>query len=202
MSDNAAFSLPDSVRVVVVSGPSGCGKTTIVERLIDQQPVPLVKTVSATTRPPRRGEADGVSYYFLSVEEFRQRLERGEFIEYAEVFRTGNLYGTLQSEVARAARQGAWALLEIDVQGAMQVVARFPEAVTIFIRTPSEDVFEARLRARGTESDEIIQRRVATAREELKAATRYKYQVVNDDLDVAVKEVADILLAEQGQSDA
>lgn len=202
MTGNAVSPLPDSVRVVVVSGPSGCGKTTIVERLIEQQPVPLVKTVSATTRPPRRGETDGVSYYFLSNDEFGRRLARGEFIEHAEVFGTGNLYGTLQSEVERAAADGAWALLEIDVQGAMQVVSRFPDAITIFIRTPSEDVFEARLRARGTESDEMIQRRVATARQELQAAPRYKYQVVNDDLTVAVTEVSQILLAEQGRSDA
>lgn len=197
---------PDQIetgqRVVVISGPSGSGKTTIVERLMADPPVPLRKCVSATTRPPRPGEIDGVSYYFLTDHEFRRRLENGEFIEYAEVFRSGNLYGTLRSEVRKAADAGAWAFLEIDVNGALQVMQQFPDAITMFVRTPSDGEFERRLRARGTESEDVIQRRLETAREELRYVDRYRYQIVNDEIDSAVQQVAEILQSEMRHSHA
>ena len=184
-------------RIVVLSGPSGSGKTTIVKRLTEDSPVALIKSVSATTRPPRPGELDGDDYWFLGTEEFRTRLDAGEFIEHAEVFSSGFLYGTLWSELNRAWSMGGWAFLEIDVEGALRVVQQYPEAVTIFLQTPSSAEFERRLRARGTESEEVIQRRVATAEQELKQADRYRYTVVNDRLETAVSEICEILKAEE-----
>lgn len=191
MSDPATF------RVVVLSGPSGSGKTTIVDRLVEEAPVTLVKAVSATTRPPRTGEVDGEDYYFLSAVEFERRRDAGEFLEFAEVHSSGYWYGTLRSEVERARRAGGWALLEIDVEGALNVMREYPDAVTVFLTTPSEAEYERRLRARGTETEQVIQRRLATARKELNMADRYRHRVVNDDLDRAVQQICDILSREQ-----
>jgi guanylate kinase len=184
-------------RIVVLSGPSGSGKTTLVRHLVERAPVKLVKSVSATTRPPRPSEVNGEDYWFLTDREFRQRLQDGLFIEFAEVFSSGFFYGTLRSELERAQSDGGWAFLEIDVEGAVKVVQQHPDAVTIFLRTPSPDEFERRLRARGTESEEVIQRRLATAEKELQLADRYKYVVVNDQLETAVSEICEILKAEE-----
>ena len=181
-------------RVLVLSGPSGSGKTTVVDRLVNQSPVPLIKSISATTRPPRAGEVDGENYYFLSPEEFERRRVADEFLECAEVFRSGYWYGTLWSEIDRAKTAGGWAFLEIDVEGALNVMDKFPNAVTVFLTTPSEAVYEQRLRDRGTESEEAVQRRLATARKELQLADRYRYRVVNDDLDRTVEEICGIVL--------
>lgn len=179
-------------QIVVLSGPSGSGKTTVVSRLEEESPAPLVKAISATTRPPRVHETDGEHYYFLSPEDFEARRLRGDFLEYAEVHRTGHWYGTLLSELERARQQGAWALLEIDVEGALNVMRQYPEAITIFLTTPSVQEFEQRLRDRGTEDEEVIQRRLQTARKELEFADRYQYRVVNDQLDRAVAEITAI----------
>jgi guanylate kinase len=188
-------SSPD--RVVVLSGPSGSGKTTLVRELVLRAPVRLVKSISATTRPPRPGEVHGDDYWFLSETEFRERLAAGEFAEHAEVFSSGFLYGTLKSEIDRARRQNGWAFLEIDVQGALKVMQQYPDAVTIFLRTPSEAEFERRLRARGTESEDVIRKRLATAAHELQLADRYKHCVVNDQLETAIREICEILKAEE-----
>jgi guanylate kinase len=177
-------------RIVVLSGPSGSGKTTLVRLLIDRAPVRLIKSVSATTRPPRPGEVHGDDYWFLSPAEFRTRLEHGDFIEHAEVFSSGYLY------------RNGWAFLEIDVEGAQKVVQQYPQAVTIFLRTPSPAEFERRLRARGTESEEVIQRRLAVAERELSQAPHYRYIVVNDQLESAVTEICDILKAEERAQNA
>lgn len=184
-------------RIVVLSGPSGSGKTTVVRRLVESVPVRLVKSVSATTRPPRPGEQEGDDYWFLTRDQFLQRLQADEFIEHAEVFSSGFLYGTLWSELGRAWAQGGWAFLEIDVQGALRVVQQYPDAVTIFLRAPSAAEFERRLRSRGTESEEVIQRRLATAAQELSQSDRYRYTVVNDRLEDAVSEICEILKAEE-----
>jgi len=190
MSDSSDFG---DMQFVVLSGPSGSGKTTIVDRLLERSPVKLVKSVSATTRPPRRNEVDGRNYYFLSESEFARRRARGDFLECAEVHGTGNWYGTLRSEVERARRLGGWALLEIDVQGALQIIQKHPRSLSIFLRTSSEEEYEKRLRARGTDAEEVIQRRLANARNELKYAPQYRYLVVNDDLDEAVRQIVTII---------
>lgn len=187
---------PDSFRVVVLSGPSGSGKTTIVERLLREAPMRLVKSVSATTRAPRAGEVHGDAYYFLSLDEFQTRLKRDEFLETAEVYQ-GLWYGTLKSEVDRARRAGGWAFLEIDVEGALKVIALYPDAITIFVAPPSMEICERRLRDRGTETEEILQRRLRKVAEELSFSNRYKYTVVNDDLDRAVAEITALLQSQK-----
>ncbi|MCA9064465.1 MAG: guanylate kinase [Planctomycetaceae bacterium] len=189
-------------RIVVLSGPSGSGKTTLVKRLVAESPVRLVKSISATTRQPRPTEIDGEDYYFLTDSEFRTKLAADEFLEHAEVFSSGFLYGTLRSELGRAWEQNGWAFLEIDVEGAMKVMQQYPDAVTIFLKTPSPDEFERRLRARGTETEQVIQKRLATALHELQFADRYRYTVVNDVLDQAVRDICEILRSEENSSNA
>ena len=191
-----------TLRIVVLSGPSGSGKSTIVNRLIEASPVKLVKAISATTRPARQGEQDGLDYYFLSDAEFQRRRESGEFVEFEEVHRSGYWYGTLKSELQRAQEAGGWAFLEIDVKGALRVMEQFPQTVSIFVTTPDERDYEQRLRLRGTESEEVIQRRLQTIREELSCADRYRYRVINDDLDRAVAEIAGFLTAEETKAHA
>ncbi len=170
-----------------------------MDRLLEASPVPLVKSVSATTRPPRPAEIDGEDYYFLSFEEFEQKRNAGAFLECEEVQASGFWYGTLRSELDRAAQADAWALLEIDVAGALNVMQKHPDAVTIFLTTTSESEYERRLRARGTESEEVIRRRLETARRELQSADKYRYQVVNDDLDRAVQDISDILSSQESE---
>lgn len=186
-------------QVVVLSGPSGSGKTTIVERVIAESPIRLVKSVSATTRAPRPGEVDGEAYYFLTADEFERRRVNGDFLEVAEVFNAGYWYGTLRSEVERARQLGGWSFLEIDVQGALNVMAIYPEAITIFVNPPSRAVLEQRLRERGTETPETIARRLKKVEDEVQLAGRYKFQVVNDDLEAAVKQILGILVDHSGQ---
>jgi guanylate kinase len=189
-------------RIVVLSGPSGSGKSTIVNRLVDLAPVKLTKAISATTRPPRAGEKDGVDYYFLSRDEFERKRQAGEFLEYAEVFGSGYWYGTLKGELERARRAGTWALLEIDVQGAQHVARDYPETVTVFLTAASDRDYEQRLRRRGTETEQDLQNRLAIARKELAAAEFYRHRVVNDDLDRAVREIAKILIARENELNA
>ena len=189
-------------RVIVLSGPSGSGKSTVVSRLLERAPVKLCKAISATTRPPRAGEVNGRDYYFLSPSEFVSRRAAGEFLECAEVFGAGYWYGTLRSELERAQREGAWAFLEIDVQGALAVIEAYPETVSVFLLTSSNENYEQRLRARGTESDELIRRRLETAVKELQYADRYRYRVVNDNLDQAVEEISKILRSREANLDA
>jgi len=189
-------------RVVVVSGPSGVGKSTVLRRLMECAPVPLVRSVSATTRPPRPGERDGVDYHFLSPDEFERHRAAGDFIECFQVFGREHWYGTPRSEVAPRLAAGQWVLLEIDVQGARQVVRAYPDAVTIFLRAASAEELERRLRGRNTESEAHVRQRLAQARSEMAAAGDYSYQVVNDDVDRAVREIRDILTQSEKNSHA
>ena len=177
-------------KLFVVSGPSGAGKGTLVARVREQLPN-LGLTVSATTRLPREGEIDGSSYYFLTPEEFDRRVEAGDFVEWAHVH--GHCYGTLASEVERNLKQGSSLILEIDVQGALQVRDRMPEAVLIFIKPPSLEVLADRLVKRGTETDESLKLRLANAEQELALIDRYYEVVVNDDLDQATADLLAII---------
>lgn len=180
-------------KLIVISGPSGAGKSTIVKRLFDDPPGPLVASVSATTRARRPGEVEGADYYFLSQEEFARRRGRGEFLECFEVYEGGHWYGTLADEVAPRLAAGKWVVLEIDVQGTLAVLERYPGAVTIFIDPGSLDELERRLRARGTEAESSIQRRLEGARRELAFAPQYRYRIINTDLERAVRELRNIL---------
>jgi guanylate kinase len=189
-------------RRVVVSGPSGVGKTTVIQRLVATCPLPLVRSISATTRAARPDETDGVDYHFLTREEFARRREAGEFLECFEVFERGEWYGTLLSQVTPSLKAGKWVILGIDVRGALSVMERFAEAVTVFLRPNSREVLEQRLRGRGTESEPAIRHRLEQAERELAAAGRYQYQVINDDLDQAVREICGILTRVGGFADA
>jgi len=180
-------------RLIVVSGPSGAGKTTLLKRMFAECRRPLVASVSATTRRPRPGEVDGVDYHFLSAQEFARRREAGEFLECCEVYGRGDWYGTLHSEVTPSLAAGKWVVLEIDVQGTMAVLEQYPDAITIFVLPESYAELERRLRDRGTESDAALARRLEVARRELVSANRYRFRVVNDDLDRATREMCDIL---------
>ena len=193
---NAQTSPQPAVQIVLLSGPSGSGKSTIVRELIARSPIKLTLSVSATTRPPRQGEVDGRDYYFLTHQEFQERLAKGEFLEYAEVHNSGNWYGTLKSELTRAKNAGAWALLEIDVQGAKSILDTYPDSVSIFLTTSD---FEKRLRERATETEDVIQKRLATAKSELQHAKMYGHEVLNDKLSVAVDDIIQILLEHQQQ---
>jgi guanylate kinase len=175
--------------MLVISGPSGAGKSTICKRLLQDPRV--VFSVSATTRKPRPGEVDGRDYHFLSVEEFRRRIEQGEFLEHAEVY--GNLYGTLRAPMQAALAAGKVYLLEIDVQGANQLRALGEQGVYVFIAPPDFEELRKRLRGRGTESPEVLERRLHKAEDEWLERDKYHYIVVNDDLDRAVAEVRRIV---------
>jgi guanylate kinase len=176
-------------RVVVISGPSGSGKSTLVRRLLARPELRLVVSVSATTRVPRAGEVPGRDYLFLTPSEFEDI--RGDLLESAVVH--DHHYGTPAGPVRRAVARGLCVALVIDVQGGFQVRRKVPDALLVFIQVPSLEVLEARLRARGTDDPATIERRLATARRELELAPLYDVQVVNDDLDSAVEQLADIL---------
>ena len=180
-------------KLVIVAGPSGVGKTTVVERVLRDPPVPLVRSISATTRPPRAGERDGVDYHFLGPEEFQRRREAGEFLECCEVFGQGYWYGTLRQEVTSGLAAGKWVLLEIDVQGTLAVLEQYPDAVTIFVRPPSLEELERRLRSRGSETEQAIARRLEVARQELAYRDRFRHDVINHSVDEAAGQIHEIL---------
>jgi len=176
-------------RMAVISGPSGSGKSTICKRLLEDPRV--VFSVSATTRARRPGEVDGRDYHFLAREEFKRRVERGEFIEHAEVY--GNMYGTLRAPMEEVLASGNVYLLEIDVQGANQLRALGVPGTYVFIAPPDFEELRRRLAARGTETTEMLERRLHKAEDEWRERVRYDHVVVNDDVDRAVGEIRTIL---------
>ena len=177
------------VAPVVLAATSGTGKTTIARRLVEAPS--YVFSVSATTRPPRQGEKDGVDYHFLSRMEFERRIAEGDFAEWASVH--GRLYGTPRSELIAAAERGDRVVLDIDVQGARQIRASVPDAKLIFVLPPSVDIMMARLTGRGSEAPESIARRLHSALVELQAVPEFDYVVVNDDLDECLMEIRAIV---------
>jgi guanylate kinase len=177
-------------RLFVVAAPSGAGKTSLVKALMERQPQ-IRFSVSYTTRKPRAGEVDGRDYHFVTQERFAEMVERGEFLEHAQVF--DNYYGTGVEAVRTALGQGAQLLLEIDWQGARQVRARLPEASSIFILPPSRRALEERLRARSSDSEAVIQRRLRDARQDLERWSEFDYVVINDRFEQAVEELMAIV---------
>ena len=179
--------------LLVISGPSGVGKGTLLRRVLAESGLPLVISVSATTRKPRPGEVDGKEYHFLSSDEFETKRLAGEFLESFEVFGTGTWYGTLRKTVEDELAADHWVVLEIDVQGAKKIKEMFPGAQMFFIEPKSLDVLQERLLGRGTESKEAMQCRLETAIKELQHADEFEHRIINDDLDVAVRNFIAIL---------
>jgi guanylate kinase len=180
-------------KVFVITGPSGVGKGTLIRSLLDRVPE-LELSVSATTRPPRPGEQDGVAYHFLDRDEFDARVAAGDFVEWAEY--SGNRYGTLRAELNRRLARGAPVVLEIELQGARQVREKMPEAVQVFIAPPSAETLRTRLVGRGTDTPEQVQRRLTTAAAELAAQPEFPHVVVNDRLEDALDALVAIVRGE------
>ena len=180
-------------KTFIISGPSGVGKSTVLKALLEKRS-DVYFSVSATTRSPRPGEEDGVHYHFMDANSFRQRIAADEFLEYAEY--VGNFYGTPQKYVDEAMEQGKDVILDIEVQGAIQVCSKRPETVRIFIAPPSWEELERRLTERGTDSPEKVQKRLLRAKVEFQTAHTYDYFVINDTVEAAVAELDAIMTAE------
>ena len=179
-----------AARLVVISGPGGVGKGTVVRALLERNPE-LALSVSATTRPPRPGENHGTHYHFLSDQEFDRLIAEDGFLEWASF--AGNRYGTPRTSVEDALEHGRTVLLEIEIQGALQVRDRFPDAILIFLEPPSDDALLERLHRRGTDDEERIRQRMTLARWELAQASQFDHQVLNDTVDAAVDQIGRIL---------
>lgn len=184
--------------LVIVSGPAGAGKSTVISGTAEKRG-DICFSVSATTRQPRPGEQDGREYYFKSREEFLHMIEAGAFLEYAEY--VGNHYGTPAAPVDAALQAGSTVILDIEVQGAAQVLEKRPDAVSIFLCPPSLAELERRLRGRGTEPEEKIRQRLATAHSEYAQAHKYRYIIINDDIETAVRKLDAIITAEKCRSE-
>lgn len=180
-------------KLIIISAPSGCGKSTIIGEIINNPDLRLEFSISATTREPRRGETDGVNYYFLTTEEFEDAIRNDELVEYEEVY-AGRYYGTLKSEIARIQAEGKNVILDIDVKGGVNVKAKYgDDALSIFIQPPSIDTLRHRLLSRGTDTIDAINQRVGKAAYELTFADRFDRVVVNDVLRDAIDEVEKII---------
>lgn len=180
-------------KLVILSGPSGSGKDTVLNAWKSLRP-DMARVLTFTTREPRSGEVDGVHYQFVTDDEFQEMVERGEFLEHKNVH--GDRYGSPRSDVERLLAQGKTVVLQIDVQGAMDVVNVMPEAITVFLLPPSLEELERRLRARGTETEESLKTRLENAKREMAFASQYKVQIVNDVVEEAVRELDEAVFGE------
>lgn len=177
--------------LIVLSGPSGVGKGTVREKLFQDESLNLAYSISMTTRLPRPKEQNGVDYFFVTKEEFEKNIESGELLEHAQF--VGNYYGTPKSYVEQLLDEGKNVVLEIEVQGALQVISKCPDALTIFLVPPSFEELERRIRGRKTEKEEVIKERLDKAKKELATKDNYKYVVVNDEVVKAKEAIADII---------
>ncbi len=177
-------------RLIVLSAPSGSGKTTIARAIMQKYPS-IVFSVSATTRPQRRGEQHGKDYFFLSREEFDRRIKAGELVEWEEIY--GDLYGTLKSEIERALTTGRVMLFDVDVKGALSIKQHYPEALLIFIKPPSIESLKRRLTGRKTENESALGKRLERVPMELELGGKFDHQIVNDDLPRAIARVEEIV---------
>lgn len=195
-SDNSIANRRSPVRpgqLVIISGPSGVGKTTVLKSLFATCPMPLEESVSATTRARRPGETDGVSYRYLTPQQFEKHRHDGDFLECCEVFGYGHWYGTLRDPVTTGLLAGNWVVLEVDVEGAAKVLEHYPDAITIFIHPGSLEELERRLRGRGTESEDVLQRRLEVAKREIDASSMYRHIVTNQSVQQTVNDLCRLL---------
>ncbi len=173
--------------LIVLSGFSGTGKGTVMKRLLEKYPEEYALSISATTRSPREGEEDGVSYFFHTREEFEEMISKGELLEYAQY--VGNYYGTPRSYVEKQLKAGKNVFLEIEMLGALKIKEKFPDTLLLFLVPPSIEVLYDRLAGRGTETEDVIRDRIARAKEECKVIPEYDYLIVNDELETCVEQV-------------
>lgn len=184
---------PRQGKIIVVSAPSGCGKSTIINSILDKEQIPMRFSVSATNRSPRQGEEDGVSYHFLTSQQFHEAIANGDFIEWEQVY-PGRFYGTLRSEVERGIKRGENIILDIDVKGAINVKRMFGDrAVTIFIMPPGIAELRNRLEKRGTDTEDVIAERIDKAEYEIGFAPQFDVTVVNDNLDKAIADTENVI---------
>ena len=177
-------------KLIVISAPSGSGKTTIARAIMEKYPS-IVFSVSATTRPIRKGETDGKDYFFLKKEDFESKIQQGELVEWEEIY--GNYYGTLKSEVDAALSRGKIMLFDVDVKGGLSIKKHYPEALLIFIKTPDVETLKHRLTNRKTEDEGTLKRRMERVPMELELGEQFDFQVVNDDLQTAITKVDSII---------
>ena len=178
-------------KLIILSGPSGVGKGTVRASLFEDESLNLAYSISMTTRLPRAGERDGIDYFFVSQEEFQRKIDEDGFLEYAQF--VGNCYGTPKDYVDQLLNDGKNVVLEIEVQGALQVMKKCPEALTIFLVPPSMDELEKRIRGRRTEEEDIVRQRLDKAKREIATQNEYKYVVCNDDVEEAKNKIAKII---------
>lgn len=184
--------------LIVISGPSGAGKGTICRALLEKNP-DIKLSVSCTTRNPRQNEVEGINYYFITKEKFKDMIEADEFLEYAEVY--DNFYGTPKAKVESILNEGKDIILEIDIQGALKVKEKYPEGVFVFIMPPSMEELKNRIKKRGSETEESLIKRFKSAFQEINYVANYNYVIVNDEVEKAVEKLEAIILAEKCRVD-
>lgn len=184
-------------RLYVISGPSGVGKGTLVRRMLEKRPAYL--SISCTSRPPRVGEVEGESYFFISEEEFQKKIEEDAFLEWAQVY--GNYYGTPREKIEEKLALGIDVILEIEMLGSLQIRAKDPEVISIFVMPPSLSVLRERLASRATESQEAMEHRLSCTMKELEHLSRYDYYILNQDLELAADRLISIMVAESQRVD-